>query len=268
MAKLTKAQAKAHQQACDLLDQDALSEDDVEFILANWREDASHVNTTAGAFFTPPSLASDFALEVGGPRIIDLCAGIGTLARACWNRQAWDRHNGEPPLDIVCIEANPDYVAVGRKIAPFATWICASIFNLPDGLGRFDYAISNPPFGRIKRDGDGPTYTGSEFEYHVIDIAASIADQGAFILPQFSAGFTYSGNDGPFEFTPSTKYASFVKSTGIELGPGIGIDTSYDGYEKWNGVAPKTEVACADFSELCRTSEYASETLFGLESAA
>ena len=252
--KLTKQQARLHAQAEALLGQDVLSRDDKLFVLEHWREDANHVNSTAGAFFTPWQLALDFALDaIGGGgrpltslRIIDLCAGIGTLSLACQARHEWDECNGAPPLDITCVEVNPAYAAVGRKMLPEARWIEASIFDLPD-LGRFDIAISNPPFGRIKRDGDAPRYRGGEFEYHVIDIAGQLAATGAFILPATSAGFTLSGRAGGYQEIRSAKLEAFAAQTGIELEAGCGIDTAYEGYGSWHGVTPHVEIVTCDF---------------------
>src|SRR5690606_10107376 len=136
--------------------------DEKEFVLLNWREDASHVNSSAGAFFTPMALAFDFAIEVPAGRIIDLCAGVGMLSWALLNRRRWDA----APLDLTCIEVNPAYVEVGRKVLPEARWICASVFDVPGmDLGQFDCAISNPPFGAVKRSGNGPRYSGKDFEF-------------------------------------------------------------------------------------------------------
>ncbi len=41
MSKLTKAQAKAHQEACDLLQKDVLTLDEKWFVLENWQESAT-----------------------------------------------------------------------------------------------------------------------------------------------------------------------------------------------------------------------------------
>src|SRR5699024_3052944 len=119
--------------------------------------------------------------------VIDLCAGAGTLALAAHRRHNLDR--------IVCVELNPAYEELGKRLLPEGEWITGSIFDLPDDLGEFDAAISNPSFGRVKRPaGQGaPRYTGRDFEYHVIDQASSLARFGAFILPQGSVPFRYSG---------------------------------------------------------------------------
>ena len=246
MSKLSKSQAKAHQQACDLLTKDVLTEDDKFFVLENWQESASHINTVAGAFFTPIYLARDFAIETFPGRVIDLCAGIGMLSFALRCKHQWDK----APLDITCIEVNPDYVAVGRKILPEATWIEASVFDVLEmGLGQYDLAISNPPFGRVKRpEGKGaPRYTGAEFEFHVIDIASHLATAGTFILPQMSSGFRYSGNQ-TYRRDTQGKAFDFQQSTGIYLGPSCGIDTAVY-KDSWRGVSPICEIVCCDFEQ-------------------
>ncbi len=240
MAKLTKIEARNHAQACELLKKDQLTIDERIFVLDNWHEGANHVNSAAGAFFTPSGLAGDFALDVGGRRGIDLCAGIGGLAFWLVLR--------ERVRELVCVEINPDYIEVGRKIVPEATWIQADVFDVRElGLGHFDCAVSNPPFGATpRRGGSAPRYTGSTFEYHVIDIARDMADTGTFIIPQGSAPFRFSGSRHYVE-RPSDAYLKFSKLTGIELEAGCGVDTDYYRND-WHGVSPATEVVLADFA--------------------
>ncbi len=236
MSKLTKAQAKLHQQACDILTKDVLTEDDKLFVLENWQESAKHINSIAGAFFTPWGLARDLAIEVPNGRILDLCAGIGALTFMVTHQAS----------EIVCVELNADYAEVGRKIVPEARWIVGDIFSLPD-LGRFDAVISNPPFGNIKRSRNAPRYAGNSFEYHVIDIASDLGDYGAFILPQMSAPFRYSG-ERHYREDVSDTYRAFVEATGIELGMNCGIDTSIY-RDQWRGTSPQTEIVVTDFVE-------------------
>ena len=241
MSKLSKQQAKAHKAACDLIAKDGpLSEDEKWFVLENWQESAHHINSIAGAFFTPVGLARDFAIEVSGRRILDLCAGIGALS-------FMTQRPYEPAPEIVCVELNPAYAEVGRLILPNAQWIVGSIFDLPN-YGSFDVVISNTLFGATCRNGvRAPRYTGKEFEYHVIDIASDLADHGVFIIPQMSAPFRYSGQIC-FQADRSERYEAFAAATGIELGPNCGIDTSVYRND-WKGVSPATEIVVADFLE-------------------
>ena len=238
MAKLSKLEAKRHLEACKILQQNDIDFDSAWDVYEHWQASAHHVNSVAGAFFTPIRLARDFDLEVSGRRIIDLCAGIGALSFMTYHSS---RHEKRP--EIVCIETNPDYVDAGRKLLPEATWIRADIFDLPSDLGRFDCAISNPPFGAVSRNGSGPRYTGRNFEFHAIDIAAELADYGVFIIPQNSAPFAYSGC-GDYRERSSEAYARFSAQTGIILDPNCGIDC--DVYrDDWQGVAPSIEIVCS-----------------------
>ncbi len=241
MSKLTKQQAKLHAQACALLEKDVLTLDERLFVLEHWQEGANHNNGVAGAFFTPISLARDFAIEVGDGKVVDLCAGIGSLAFAIYQRNAWgDRHP-----DIMCIEINPDYAAVGQKVLPEATWIVADVLKLPETLRGFDFAIANPPFGRIRQPGKPPRYSGGDFEYKVIDIASDRANDGVFLIPQASSPFQFSGRRN-YEATPTEKYTNFSQETAIELEPNCGIDTSVS-IKEWHGVSIVTEIVLADF---------------------
>lgn len=261
MARLSKATAKLHQQACALLEKDRLTEDDKWFVYENWQESAKHINSLAGAFFTPTGLARDFALEIAGGPIIDLCAGIGVLSFMAYH---YAHHEKKPRM--VCVEKNPDYVAVGKKLLPEAEWICGDVFDLPD-LGRFGTAISNPPFGAVSKSGKGPRYTGSEFEYAVIDIASDLADYGAFIIPQNSAPFEYSGKQN-HSIVETEKTKKFFDQTNIYLRAGCGIDCEYH-RDGWHFTAPAVEVAVCDFEEVraARKDAIAQPSLFESEAA-
>jgi hypothetical protein len=244
MSKLTKQQSKAHRAAEDLLCKDVLTLDEKIFVYENWNEAATHDNTRAGAFFTPMGLANDFKLEVPGPRIIDICAGIGILS---FCKLHFQHHDPDRSPQITCVEINPDYVRVGRKLLPEAEWICADIFAVWRDLPRdFTTAIANPPFGNIRHAGKAPRYSGTEFEYKIIDIAAHLADYGVFIIPQMSAPFRYSG--APYyQRQERPSYQKFARQTGIRLDAGCGIDTTYH-RDGWKHTAPAVEIACCEFS--------------------
>lgn len=241
MAKLTKIEAAKHAQACELLKKDRLTIDERIFVLDNWHEGATHINGEAGAFFTPSGLARDAIIDAGTGRTIDLCAGIGGLAFWMLLHQR--------ASELVCVEINPAYIEVGRKVVPEATWIQANVFDVPAlQLGKFDCAVSNPPFGKTKRHGrSAPRYKGGTFEYHVLDIARDLAESGMFIVPQGAAPFNYSGSRY-FERRESDAYEAFREQTGITLEPGCGVDTSFY-LNDWRGVSPMTEIVVADFAE-------------------
>lgn len=245
MAKLTKQQSKLHAQACSLLEKDNLSYDEKIFVLENWHEGARHDQMSAGAFFTPLDYARTFAIAVSGRKIIDLCAGIGTLAYAVRRHHPFDQ---DTDFDITCVEANPDYIAVGRKILPHARWIQANVLDLPADIGsEYDCAISNPPFGSRKVDGKAPRYNGRHFEYKVVDVASKLANYGVFIVPQTLSPFQISGKR-TFESAPSASYTEFEEQTGISFEPNCGIDASVFKNE-WRGASVMTEVVIADFRQ-------------------
>jgi len=246
MAKLTKSQIKSHNAALRLLEKDKLTLEDKVFVLENWNEGAVHVNSAAGAFFTPPGLARDFAIEVTGRRIIDLCAGIGALSFAVRLKEY-----EEDAFNITCVEINPAYVEVGKKILPNAAWICGSIFDAElDSLPKFDCAISNPPFGSIKtgRENDGL----GGFEFSAIKRAAELAKRGVFIVPQMSAPFQYSGRQCYERSMPNNKVKAFIEKTGLMGEIGCGIDTSQY-LRDWHGVSPMCEVVLYEFNSAIET---------------
>lgn len=241
--RLTKAQAKAHQQAMDLVHSDRrLTLAEREFILDHYQESQGSLNSLSGAFFTPSGLARDFALEVGPGRVIDLCAGIGRLAYACQN----DRYKR---TELVCIERCPEYVEVGKRILPEAVWICGDVFDpaLYADLGRFDWAISNPPFGRISENSFQGAYSGGEFEFKVIEQASRLARYGTFIVPQLSAPFRYSG-ERHYREEVTDKLRAFMEQTGIALEPNCGIDTAVY-RDDWHGVSVVCEIVLAEFAQ-------------------
>ncbi|WP_341945687.1 methyltransferase [Microbacterium sp. LWH11-1.2] len=243
MAKLSKQEAKNHEEAERILRKPKLDDDDRMFVIENWQEGATQINGLTGAFFTPWGLATDAMLELGGWQfegaVLDLCAGMGTLSLAALEMSRASR--------VVCVELNPEYARVGRKMVPDAEWVVGSIFD-HSSWGDFDHAISNPPFGKIKRAANAPRYRGSEFEYHVIDIAAHHAGFGTHIIPNSSAGFDLS-NDTGYRRTEAQKYRTFVKQTGITLEAGCGVDTRVYA-DRWHGVSPAVEIACVEVDQV------------------
>jgi predicted RNA methylase len=240
---------KRHQHAEELLKLDRLNDDQRQEVLDNWQEGASHMNGASAAFFTPSGLALDLALMAGcngysperAPlKVLDLCAGIGCLGLAAWWRCSRN-------ADVTCVEINPDYVAVGRKLFPEANWICADVDDLPREVARggFDVVLANPPFGNMAKI-KGPRFSGED-ALALVDIASDLADHGGFILPSGSLPFRYSGTSYYQEIT-SAKYDRFHKATGVEL-TCESIDCGYYA-DEWHGVRPQVEAVTCYFNEL------------------
>ncbi len=244
MAKLTKQEIDKHKKVMDLIKSDKpLTFDQKWFILENYHEGATNINSLSGAFFTPVYLARDFALEIFGSTVVDLCAGIGGLSFFAVNK--YDPN--ECPKEIVCVELNHDYIEVGKRVVPEATWIHSDVLAYKPEI-IFEQSISNPPFGKIKTsDQESLKYKGSEFEYKVIEKASTISKYGSFILPQGSSGFKYSGTNY-YERCEMQKYKKFNKETSIEILPGIGIDTSIY-KDEWKGVSVITEIGNVYFTD-------------------
>ncbi|MGW4527795.1 hypothetical protein [Amycolatopsis sp. NPDC004378] len=250
MAKLTYEQEHRHAQACQLIDLDrALTEEERAFVLDHWRASSTARSASDRAHFTPAGLARDLSIHVGGDRIVDLAAGIGRLAFHC--RDLWARWPHAGP-ELVCVERNPEYVRVGRRVMPDARWICADIMTIPalrEDIGEFDCAVSNPPYGAIPRAvTETSGYRGRKFEYHAIALAAMIARRGVFLIPQTSAPFRYSGVPRYEAGTGDAEYRKFAAATGIELEASCGIDTTQY-RDDWHDVDPLVEIVRADFTE-------------------
>ncbi|AYL55902.1 methyltransferase [Citrobacter freundii] len=230
MARVTKKESQLRLKVMELVHSDRqLTEDDKEFIFNNYRGDG--IGAT-GAFFTPEMLAWDFMLDAGcSDDCIELCAGIGRLSYYQFIRNK--------PSHITCVELNPEYVLIGKRVLPQAEWITGDALQYtPDRFYRVAYG--NPPFGKINTSGAYTgRYTGSEFEYKIIDRAREYSSYGVWIVPQGSAGFKYSGHTYYDRSIQSAKYIKFEKDTGLILHPGVGIDTSIY-RDQWNG----TKVTC------------------------
>lgn len=252
MAKLTRVETARHEKACALIAEDRiLTADESIFVAESWHEGASHLNTRASAHFTPWEYAEHAAIEADAPRVLDLCAGIGTLSLAVAQHRA-ARNEGD---HITMVEINPDYAAVARRILPQAEVIVGSVFDkgLTAELAArdFDIVMSNPPFGTFaSRDHpETPRYTGRDLHYAVIDIAADLATYGVFVLPQNACPFRYSGRQSLLWLKPDQNpaYDKFTKETGISLEMNCGIDTA--DLPAFRGVNITTEIALADFRD-------------------
>lgn len=243
MAKLSKRQLKVHKEIEHLIQKDVLTTDEREMILKQYFPASATNVTDIAAFFTPYDLAWDFRLEVPtGARVLDLCAGIGALSYPLVN--LWDE---SMRCEVVCVERSQRFCDIGQKVVPQATWYCHDALDIDflKTLGKFDYVISNPPFGKIKTSDltKGLRYQGSDFEYKIIDIADQISpNNGAFIIPASSAPFKFSGARC-YERLETSKYLKFREETGIDLDAGVGIDCSIY-RDEWQLTSPAVEIVC------------------------
>ncbi|WP_447842331.1 methyltransferase [Enterobacter cloacae] len=214
MARITKKESALHIQVMDLIHTDKqLTQDEKEFIFNNYKGDG--IGAT-GAFFTPEMLAWDFILDAGCTgQCIELCAGIGRLSY-----YQYLRNN---PTHITCVELNPEYVMIGKRVLPEAEWIIGDALQYtPDRF--YEVAYGNPPFGKINTsEAYTGCYTGSEFEYKVIEHASTFSSYGVWIVPQGSAGFSTQaiGTMTLRYRQPSTRSLFMIQGTRFNQGWGL-----------------------------------------------
>lgn len=211
MSKMTKKMVKEHERVCNLLAVDRnLTKEEVEQVIVWWdpRYSAGSISKSA-AFFTPWDIAQALVMMTCGShgRILDLCAGIGSLIWAVKAHNGWNWDNVD---EVVAVELNPEYVAVGQKLFPEVRWIQGSMLDqtLWRRLGKFDITYSNPPFGKVltthNTDRNIPDTDWLEYQgpahLMAVEIAMRVTKLACgFILPQTDLPFTYS-RDGSHSF--------------------------------------------------------------------
>ncbi|GHG07179.1 methyltransferase [Thalassotalea marina] len=253
MSRISTRNRQLHDKALELCNSDILNHSEREFVLDHFHEAAAHNTGVSGAFFTPLALAQEFSAYCPFPnrkhiRILDLCAGIGALSYAFARTFSWGT---SVTCELVCVEQNPDYVSVGKKVVPEATWVQLDVTDIDSllALGQFDYVISNPPFGAVSTFSSAKRicYTGNNAAYNVLEIATLMAPSGCFILPQQLSGFKFSGVDY-FQSNVTEQVNKFVDETGIILEP-----TCFSGCNahavNWKSKVPLVEFVAADFAE-------------------
>jgi len=241
MGKITRAQSKAHDDALALLSLcRGLTADEKEFVFRNYNPMATNNVGKAAIFFTPFDLASELLPYLGGfsGRLLDAFAGIGVLAYHAWKKFHSNMN------ELVCVELNGDFVQAGKKLVPEATWIQGDMFdiNLVAGLGIFNVAITNPPYGNVA--------TGQEankwLQYHgpmqleAAEVILRITTKGGLMILQ---RVDQEHQLGPTP--PSTHYKRWKKAFPGAMISEQSTDTSIY-RDQWQGAKP--DVVLADVS--------------------
>lgn len=238
MAKLSKRELAAHRAAVALLESGHdLTLSECRQVLEDWHEGAGGDQTAASAFFTPCDMACDLSLEMPAHgSFVDLCAGTGRLAYFAGGQWRYEPHTYQR---IVCVERNPAYAEIGRKILPHAEWICGDALDpeVRRQIGTVDVAIANPPFGSTtKSEFAAPRYKGAELDLQVCDVAATLAPYCWAIVPQDRARWNYRGDR-----QESKRADRFKAATGLDLWRFASVDPNYF-REDWRGTSPNVEI--------------------------
>ena len=214
--KLTKQQTKLHDEATKLLNKRRFTDAEAGFIFENWHPGAESNIGKGGIFFTPQDMAWDAALFHGASdgHVLDACAGIGVLS---YNLLKVGGFAGK----ITCVEINPEFVRVGRKLVPDAEWVQGDIFKLRPRLKKFWTGISNPPFGKIGSAVD--TNFPNCAHFAVLEILEEKCEAGAIVIIPTS---DHDQTDNR-QRTPSANCQKFLKlHPTCRLTPGP-FDTSF-----------------------------------------
>jgi len=239
MAKISREASKMHDQAVALIENGRqLLHSEKLFVLEHWNPQASHNVGKTGTFFTPIDLACDFAAEVVGVGIlVDACAGIGTLSFA---EKIMSQATNNCKRHI-CLEINPEFVKVGKRILPEVEWIEADVFDAKtwERIGKIDEVISNPPFVKVDPINFTPRLKSPKGVYAMAEIAMRYAKRATFIVDQGSCPFVVSGRDFRKE-VENSQYKKFREATGVWFEE-TSIDTSY-ALDDWEGVKTQVEI--------------------------
>ena len=244
MSRLNKGAWKTHEEAEALLSLDrALSDDEIEQVLRDWKPAARHNIGATGTFFTPLQLAHDLAifahLSEGG-RYLDLCAGSGRLTWALWRLHRWDSPRVKARTSYTCVEINAEFCEVGRRLMPWADWVCGSAFeqDVTAPLGTFDVGVSNPPFGRVRtRQGSAGwlNYAGAADLQACEVLARTCTHGGLVIMPRSSVPWLRSG-----ETQHNEEYADWKGHNRPWTLERTSLDSSYYAFD---GTAVNFEIA-------------------------
>jgi hypothetical protein len=255
MAKLSTMNSKNHQQAMDLVNiERPLTMTEKEFVLANYKPHAEHDVRKLQAFFTPMELAIAATIEMPNPdeygrkiKVLDLCAGVGMLSFAYFHYSGMRLNTDN--VELVCVEMTDEFIEVGKKVLPEATWIKADMFNLGHSVEidtDFDCFISNPPYSIM---GKSQILVGRRGAFLAGQIGMNFSEYGVMIILQNDCPFEYSGRDN-YKETYNKDYQKVEDKALIRFAPSC-VDTESvlddnDEQVKWDGVKVKTEIVIVD----------------------
>lgn len=196
MGRLTKAQEKKHDEAMALLSLTRkLNAEEIEFVYRHYSPLATHRVSKGAIFFTPYEMASDFAVFARidfGARVIDYAAGIGVLTHHMLILEQFD--HGKDAKHHICVEIEPEFVQIGKKLLPQVEWICGNIFDkdLMQSLSTFEVGIANPPFGAIPSLEPAKTWMKAKLPAHLatVELMLRMCKHGGFaILPRVDTDY-------------------------------------------------------------------------------
>jgi predicted RNA methylase len=236
--KLTKPEIKLQKEVKEVLIKEVLTFEDKEFIYENFHPGTVADITSDSAYFTPLDMAYDFGLFAGRYGVcVDMCAGIGGLTFAARTRDHYDKKIKHS----ICIERNPKFIEIGKKLLPEAIWIQGDIFDksiwdeITTTYGKVNYVYSNPPFGKVTKTGADRSwlkYKGADLDMAAIEVALNWCDNISMILPSGSLTFKYSGRPH-YEEIENRKINKLKSDIGFDFimsNPGIDT-TAYDQFK-------------------------------------
>lgn len=237
--KLSKAELKVQKEVKTILEKDVLSFEDKEFIYENFHPGTIADITTDSAYFTPLDMAYDFGLFCCRYGVcVDMCAGIGGLSFAAKTRDFYENRIKYS----ICIERNPRFIEIGKKLLPEAVWLQGDIFDkglwdeIVSTYGAVDCIYSNPPFGKVTKTGADRSwlnYKGADLDMAAIEVGLFHTNNVSMILPAGSVSFRYSGRPY-YEELENRKINKLKKDIGEFYMSNPGIDTTV--YDKFKGT--------------------------------
>ena len=248
MARLTKPQEKKHDEALSLLSLNRkLKDEETEFVFRHYSAMATHRVAKGAIYFTPYEIASELAVMArlqGGGRVIDYAAGIGVLTHHMLISEYWDAK----PKHHVCVEIDPEFVEVGKKLLPRVEWVCGNIFDreLVQSLGTFTIGIANPPFGVVPSLASGKVWLKAKVPAHLatVELMVRMCQYGGFvIMPRVDQ-----------EYQPQTGRLSDALQRLLTAFPGLHVgmcmDLDWDQYPKWQGANPDTVIVDVSVNDM------------------